>query len=157
MVPDERQGIFQNQIDPIATHGSHGHDRGCSLFLFSGFRHLAHDSSNGYLESIIGDVDWHDPDSCIACNGHSRMAGNASPEWPGMVFVFEYIANLMYAGFIRKFSNRLLGVLVLVSGVALIHLAVTSPDGDVIGGWSIDPVQLRIGFTRLMFPFLQGC
>jgi peptidoglycan/LPS O-acetylase OafA/YrhL len=26
----------------------------------------------------------------------------------------------------------------------------------MIGGWSIDPVQLRIGFTRMLFPFFAG-
>ena len=38
-----------------------------------------------------------------------------------------------------------------------IHLAFTNPNGDMIGGWSIDDAtQLRIGFTRLTFPFLAG-
>jgi peptidoglycan/LPS O-acetylase OafA/YrhL len=43
-----------------------------------------------------------------------------------------------------------------VAGCALIQLAVTSPNGDIIGGWSIEPAQLRIGFTRLMYPFFAG-
>jgi peptidoglycan/LPS O-acetylase OafA/YrhL len=28
--------------------------------------------------------------------------------------------------------------------------------GDLIGGWSIDAAQLRIGFTRLLYPFFAG-
>lgn len=75
---------------------------------------------------------------------------------PGWSLFFEYIANILYALFIRKFSKTALTILVVISGIALIHLAVTSPAGDVIGGWSINALQLRIGFTRLMFPFFGG-
>jgi peptidoglycan/LPS O-acetylase OafA/YrhL len=28
--------------------------------------------------------------------------------------------------------------------------------GDLIGGWAIDPLQLRIGFTRVFYPFFAG-
>jgi len=38
----------------------------------------------------------------------------------------------------------------------LVYLAVAGPNGDVIGGWSLDPAQLRIGITRVMFPFFAG-
>lgn len=75
---------------------------------------------------------------------------------PGWSLLFEYIANILYGAFIRKFSKAALSILVAVAGVALIHLAVTSPNGDIIGGWSINGEQLRIGFTRLMYPFFAG-
>ena len=75
---------------------------------------------------------------------------------PGWSLFFEYIANILYGLFIRKFSKTILSVLVLLAGFALIHLAVTSPNGDIIGGWSVDPTQLRIGFTRVMYPFFAG-
>jgi peptidoglycan/LPS O-acetylase OafA/YrhL len=75
---------------------------------------------------------------------------------PGWSLFFEYIANILYGLFIKNFSKAALSVLVFVAAAALIHLAVTSPNGDVIGGWSIDATQLRIGFTRLMYPFFAG-
>jgi peptidoglycan/LPS O-acetylase OafA/YrhL len=75
---------------------------------------------------------------------------------PAWSLFFEYIANILYALFIRKFSNTVLSMLVFVAGAALIHLAVTNPYGDLIGGWSLEPTQLRIGFTRLMYPFFAG-
>lgn len=75
---------------------------------------------------------------------------------PGWSLFFEYIANIMYALFVRKFSKTALSILVILSGLALIHLAVTSPEGDVIGGWSIDAKQLTIGFSRMMYPFFAG-
>lgn len=75
---------------------------------------------------------------------------------PGWSLFFEYIANILYGLFVKNFSKTALSILVFLAGAALIHLAVTSPNGDVIGGWSIDPAQLRIGFTRMMFPFFGG-
>lgn len=75
---------------------------------------------------------------------------------PGWSLFFEYIANILYGLFIRKFSKTVLSVLVILAGAALIQYAVTSESGDVIGGWSLDALQLRIGFTRLMYPFFAG-
>ncbi|MBN2484646.1 MAG: acyltransferase [Bacteroidales bacterium] len=73
---------------------------------------------------------------------------------PAWSLFFEYVANIFYALFIRKFSNKLLAFLVFISGIALVHLSVTQ--GDIIGGWSVEPQQLRIGFTRLLYPFFAG-
>ena len=75
---------------------------------------------------------------------------------PGWSLFFEYIANILYALFVRKFSNKVLSVFVFIAGCALIHLAVTSPNGDIIGGWSITPAQLHIGITRTAYPFFAG-
>jgi peptidoglycan/LPS O-acetylase OafA/YrhL len=75
---------------------------------------------------------------------------------PGWSLFFEYIANIFYGLFIRRFSKTALSILVVLSGLALIHLAVTSPAGDIIGGWSLNAEQLRIGFTRVMYPFFAG-
>jgi peptidoglycan/LPS O-acetylase OafA/YrhL len=75
---------------------------------------------------------------------------------PGWSLFFEYIGNILYALFVRKFSNTALALLVFLSACLLIHLAVTSPNGDVIGGWSLDPAQLHIGFSRMLFPFFGG-
>jgi len=85
--------------------------------------------------------------------GWQEMHPLDGPAWS---LFFEYIANILYALFIRKFSNIALSILVFIAGCALIHLAVTSPNGDLIGGWSVDSTQLRIGFTRLMYPFFAG-
>ena len=75
---------------------------------------------------------------------------------PAWTLFFEYIANILYAIGIRKFSRTALSILVILAGAALIHMAVTSPGGDVIGGWALDGPQLRIGFTRLLYPFFAG-
>ncbi|NOS91253.1 MAG: acyltransferase [Cyclobacteriaceae bacterium] len=75
---------------------------------------------------------------------------------PGWSLFYEYIANVLYALFVRKFSTTLLTILVVVSAAALIHLAVTSPQGDIVGGWSLTPKQMHVGFARVMFPFFGG-
>lgn len=85
--------------------------------------------------------------------GWSEMHPLNGPAWS---LFFEYVANILYALFVRRFPKWLLAVCVAVFGAALIHFAVTSPTGDVIGGWSITPEQLRIGFTRLLYPFFAG-
>lgn len=69
---------------------------------------------------------------------------------------FEYIVNILYALGVRKLSKAALWVLVMMAAAALVHYTVTSKNGDVVGGWSITAEQLRIGFTRVMFPFFAG-
>ncbi len=85
--------------------------------------------------------------------GWSEMHPLDGPAW---TLFFEYIANILYALVLRRLSNKVLAVLAFIAGAALIHLTVTGPQGDVIGGWSLDATQLRIGFTRLLYPFLAG-
>ena len=85
--------------------------------------------------------------------GWSEMHPLNGPAWS---LFFEYIANILHALILRRLSKIALGVFVFIAGVALIHLAVTSPNGDIIGGWAIEPEQLKIGFTRLLFPYMAG-
>jgi peptidoglycan/LPS O-acetylase OafA/YrhL len=85
--------------------------------------------------------------------GWAEMHPLNGPAWS---LLFEYIGNILYALFVRRFSDIALALLVFVAGCALVHFAVTSPTGDVVGGWSLDTIQLRVGFTRLIFPFFAG-
>lgn len=85
--------------------------------------------------------------------GWTEMHPLNGPAW---TLFFEYIANILYALIFRRLSNIFLGILTLGAAIALISLTVFGEQGDVIGGWSVDPHQLRIGFTRLMYPFLAG-
>lgn len=74
----------------------------------------------------------------------------------GWSLFFEYIANILYAIGIRKFSKTALGILVVISAIALAHLAITSPNGDVSGGWTLNAEHVRVGITRTMYPFFAG-
>jgi peptidoglycan/LPS O-acetylase OafA/YrhL len=75
------------------------------------------------------------------------------PQWS---LFYEYIANILYAVGLRKLSNRALGVFVALAGLALIHLLVFGVRGDLIGGWALDANGVRIGLTRVLFPFFAG-
>lgn len=85
--------------------------------------------------------------------GWQEMHPLDGPAWS---LFFEYVANILYAVVVRRFSNFLLALLVIVSGAFLVHYTVSGPTGDLIGGWSLEPTQFKIGLTRLMFPFFGG-
>jgi peptidoglycan/LPS O-acetylase OafA/YrhL len=85
--------------------------------------------------------------------GWQEMHPLDGPAWS---LFFEYIANILYALGIRKFSKTALSIFVAIAAILLIQYAVFSNSGDLIGGWSITEPQLRIGFTRLLFPFFAG-
>ncbi|MDR2383259.1 MAG: acyltransferase [Prevotellaceae bacterium] len=84
--------------------------------------------------------------------GWGEMHTLDAPVWS---LFFEYIANILYALFIRKFSKIALAVLVFLSACATIYLSVFVR-GDVSGGWSFNVEHLSIGFTRLFYPFFAG-
>ena len=76
---------------------------------------------------------------------------------PAWSLFFEYIANIIYALVLRRLSKVAIAALTVIAAGFTIQYAFTNPNGDIIGGWTIDdPIQLRIGFTRLAFPFLAG-
>jgi peptidoglycan/LPS O-acetylase OafA/YrhL len=85
--------------------------------------------------------------------GWQEMHPLNGPAWS---LFFEYIANILYAVIVRRFSKTLLSIFVFLSACLLIHYTVFGPRGDLIGGWSLDKEQLNIGFTRLLFPFFGG-
>ena len=84
--------------------------------------------------------------------GWDEMHPLNGPAWS---LFFEYIANILYAFWLRKLSTRWLSLLTGLSAILLIHMLVTG-EGDAIGGWSLNGAQLHIGFARVLFPFLAG-
>ena len=86
--------------------------------------------------------------------GWNEMHPLNGPAWS---LFLEYIANIAYALVLRRTSKLVLSILVVIAAGFTVQYALTNLNGDIIGGWSIDdPTQLRIGFTRLAFPFLAG-
>jgi peptidoglycan/LPS O-acetylase OafA/YrhL len=85
--------------------------------------------------------------------GWQEMHPLDGPAWS---LFFEYIANIMYALFFRKVSQKVLAVLVVIFAGLLVRFLVMGPQGDVIGGWSINKTQLNIGFIRMLYPFFAG-
>lgn len=85
--------------------------------------------------------------------GWNEMHPLNGPAWS---LFFEYLANIFHALFLRKLSNGVLFFFVFLAGVGLTYVLLTKPSGDIIGGWSLDPEQLKIGFARLLFPYMAG-
>ena len=67
---------------------------------------------------------------------------------------FEYIANILYALFVRRFSKTALSILVAIAACATIFVAFSN--GSLSGGWAFEGKHLGIGFVRLAFPFFAG-
>jgi len=62
--------------------------------------------------------------------GWKEMYTLDAPIWS---LFYEYIANILYALFIRRFSKIALAILVTIAAGATCYLTLTN--GDVIGGW----------------------
>ena len=86
---------------------------------------------------------------------------------PAWSLLYEYIANILYALVIRRFSKLLLGFFVAAAAVLTLDLTLNlnlfgllsadrSVAWTVIGGWSVTPEQIYIGFSRLLYPLLRG-
>lgn len=74
----------------------------------------------------------------------------------GWSLFFEYLANLLYALGLRKLSNNALICFVVLAGAVLLQFAVTNPNGDLTGGWTLNAEHMRVGITRTLFPFFAG-
>lgn len=85
--------------------------------------------------------------------GWQEMHPLDGPAWS---LFFEYVANLLYALIVRRFSRLLLSIFVSLAGCLLIGYLVTGTQGDLIGGWSLNQEQLFIGSTRMLYPFFAG-
>ena len=86
------------------------------------------------------------------------------PQW---TLAFEYVANFLYALFIRRFPVWLLGVFVTAAAMLSIDVSLNvdsfgllaerdTQAYTMIGGWSLAPTQLYVGFARLLYPFFAG-
>ena len=82
---------------------------------------------------------------------------------------FEYLANILYALFIRHLGKTMLSILVLFFALLTIGMGLgfdffgimdSRPDyqqvGTFIGGWDMNPDQVLLGWVRLLYPFFAG-
>lgn len=94
--------------------------------------------------------------------GWNEMNSFNGPNW---TLTFEYIGNILYALVFRHLPTAVLCI--LCAGAAVFTLDFTlgwdmfgllpgGPQYHVKGGWSLDPEQIYLGFTRLLYPFLCG-
>ncbi len=96
--------------------------------------------------------------------GWSELNSLNGASWSLM---WEYVANIFYALFIRHFSKLLLGIFVALSALLTLDIsfnidvfglleARSYAKYTVIGGFGLSPDQLYIGIARLLYPFFAG-
>jgi peptidoglycan/LPS O-acetylase OafA/YrhL len=85
--------------------------------------------------------------------GWDEMHPLDGPAWS---LFFEYIANILYATIIRRFSLAALRIFVFLAGCLMVGYLLFGPQGDLIGGWALNGRQLLVGFTRVLYPFFAG-
>lgn len=83
---------------------------------------------------------------------------------PNWTLTLEYIGNILYAFVFRHLPK--IGLAILCVCCAFFTLDLTmgwnvfgllpQAQYNVIGGWSLTPDQIYIGFSRLLYPFLCG-
>lgn len=96
--------------------------------------------------------------------GWDEMHALNGPAWS---LYWEYIANILYALFIRRFSKTVLAIFVAAFAFLTIDLTLnldvfgllanrTATANTVIGGWALNPEQSYVGAARLLYPFFGG-
>lgn len=95
--------------------------------------------------------------------GWGELTSLNGPVW---TLMFEYVANILYAIFLRHLPKLALGVLVVLSAVLtadvtlrlnMFDLLVSDWNSySVMGGFVFDAEHVYIGYVRLLYPFLVG-
>lgn len=88
-----------------------------------------------------------------------RGNGEAFPlNGPSWSLFFEYIGNLFYALFLRRFPTWLVGALAGILGVELCAMTwLNLCGGDMLGvGWTMSDYGIFTGGLRMLFPFTVG-
>lgn len=95
------------------------------------------------------------PGSGAEVRGNGEMYPLNGPAWS---LFFEYIANILYALFLRKLSNKALLIFVVLSAAGLAAFAVFnfSGYGHLGVGWSLADNNLAGGMLRVLFSFSAG-
>ena len=115
------------------------------------------------LIMILGCIMFPTPPS-MDIRGWKEINSLNGAQWS---LLWEYIANILYALFIRKFSTKILAVFVFLSAFLTIDLAMNLDmtglleirgyaKYTVIGGFGLTPDQIYIGICRLLYPFFGG-
>lgn len=89
----------------------------------------------------------------IEVRGIGEMFPLNGPSWS---LFFEYIGNILYALFIRRFSITILVLLVFLAGTGLAVFAIFGPLGDICVGYSLTGTEFTGGILRLLFSFSAG-
>lgn len=115
------------------------------------------------LFALLGCVMFPTPPSADI-RGWQEINSLNGAQWS---LLWEYVANVLYAVFIRRLSRAALAVFVAASAFLTLDLCLNldvfgllrdrhEAAYTVIGGYCITPEQVYIAFCRLLFPFFGG-
>ena len=156
-------GFFKRRLTRLHPMVIAGTLIGAALFFFSG---------TAFPKTL--EVEWWKFALCllmglliIPCGngldirGWGELNSFNGPQW---TLTLEYIGNILYAFVLRHLPKVALAVLCVVCAFFTLDLTMgwnvfgllDEPHYNVIGGWSLSPDQIYIGFTRLLYPFLCG-
>ncbi|MFV0544984.1 MAG: acyltransferase family protein [Bacteroides sp.] len=94
------------------------------------------------------------PTASTDLRGYGEMFPLNGPTWS---LFFEYIANVMYALFLRRLPTKVLGGFVIATGAALLWYALTQAGyGHMGDGWSLAGTQFGGGMLRVTFSYSAG-
>ena len=157
-------GFFKRRLTRLHPMVIAGMLVGAALFFFSG----------AYFPKTL-EVEWWKFALCFVMGLFMIPCGNGldirgwgelnsfnGPQW---TLTFEYIGNILYAFIFRRLPKIALAILCVCCAFFTLDLTMgwdvfgLFPEGTnytVIGGWSLSPDQIYVGFTRLLYPFLCG-
>lgn len=112
---------------------------------------------------VLGCIMFPTPPS-MDIRGWQEINSLNGAQWSLM---WEYVANILYAVFVRRLGKIALGILVAFSALLTIDLALdidvtgllasrSYARYTVIGGFGLTPSQIYIGVCRLLYPFFGG-
>ena len=157
-------GFFKRRLTRLHPMVIAGTLVGAALFFFSGAAFpetLQVPAWKFALCLVMGLFILPCPNS-LDIRGWGELNSFNGPQW---TLTFEYIGNILYAFVLRHLPKAALAVLCVCCAFFTLDLTLgwdvfgffpNGPQYTVIGGWSLTPQQLYIGFTRLLYPFLCG-
>ena len=95
------------------------------------------------------------PGTAADVRGNNEMFPLNGPNWS---LFFEYIGNILYALFLRRFSTRALACVVVAAGAGLAAFGIgnMSGYGHLGVGWSMTEYNFPGGFLRMLFSYSAG-
>ena len=156
-------GFFKRRLTRLHPMVIAGTLVGAALFFFAGTAFpetLKTPAWKFALCLVMGLLILPCPNS-LDIRGWGELNSFNGPQW---TLTFEYIGNILYAFVLRRLPKIALAVLCVVCAFFTLDLTMgwnvfgllEKPHYNVIGGWSLTPDQIYIGFTRLLYPFLCG-
>lgn len=160
-------GLLQATLGTPAPHGDYGYTPRRLPILLQCLLRLPDGDANTVVERAADDtpgLPYVPHPTSWDIRGWWETNALNGPTWSLM---WEYIANVLYALFIRRFSKLALGIFVGLSACLTLDVTLNidtfgllSSRGEaaytLIGGWSLTPGQLYIGISRLLYPFFMG-